>query len=188
MKMTAIVCAVVAFCLAATAGPARAQGGAILLTSDDVSFDCDFTETVSAVNSIWVIHTLKSTAYGAQFKVDEQWTPLGTAIRLGVYYGDFLYLGDIYQGIAISYEACKALPRTLARLDFFVFSPTPTCTPGLSVVADPLSSYGTAVTLDCSLEVLPAIGGSIWVNVLPECSCVVGTEETTWSRLKALYR
>lgn len=193
MRITVIVCVVLCLCFVAGAVPAGAQpggGGVILLVSDAATLDCDFTETVGTLNSIYVVHAYAVDAKGSQFKVDDQWTPYGTAIQLGVTFTDGdINVGNIYYGIGVTYNGgCTALPHTIARLDFFVSSATPPCTRTLSVLADPNTVYTGPVAIDCADQVRIAGGGWIYINGHYDCPCLVGTEPATWSRVKALYQ
>jgi hypothetical protein len=130
--------------------------------------------------------------------VDNHWT----ALFAGVDYYDNLKIGDIFTGVAVSYESCRALPHLVASLNFISLSPTPPCF-AMEVVPDPNAEpfEGTEiVAFDCSSNALVGSGGILCVNI-PTC-CVVSSgssgvqqwcdtvpvEETTWGEIKALYR
>jgi hypothetical protein len=52
----------------------------------------------------------------------------------------------------------------------------------LRVVPDPESVYGEIEVVTCNFEVVKATGGELLVN------CPVPVEQTTWGKVKSLYR
>lgn len=192
MRITAI-----ALAIALSAGTASAQGygGHIGLYSDSPGYsDCNLTEAIYVTNSIYVVHTVVAQAYTAQFAVIHNWD---NTIVGSVSYEGNLAVGDIYEGVTVTYIGCQPLPHLLAVLRFIPLSPTPECT-FLVVVPDPAVASGQIEVVDCDSNVLYATGGYACIN-MPLC-CVIGggipdycelpvaTEATTWGQVKALYR
>jgi hypothetical protein len=184
------------------AAPASGQYGGLIGLYSDVGYsDCNLTEQVSALNTVYVVHTFVVEAAAAQFRVDNHWT----ALFVGVEYHSNLKIGDIFTGVAVSYEGCRALPYLVASLNFIAVSPTPPCM-AMAVVPDPnATAFGGTeiVAVDCASNALIGDGGILCVNI-PTC-CIVSSgssgqsgaqqwcdtvpvEETTWGEIKALYR
>jgi hypothetical protein len=180
---TAIVCALL---LGLFAAPALAQtGGSIGLYSDSPGYsDCNLVEALYVTNSIWVVHVLLPEANTSQFMVTHNWT----AILGSVFYHGNLNLGDPYTGVTITYVGCKPLPHLLCELQFIPIAATPPCTVYFNVVPDPALPSGQIEVVDCSSNVRYATGGELVVNANENCPCFDKTEETTWSKLKGLYR
>jgi len=185
MRTSAIVLLIVAV----AAGAASAQfGGHIGLYSDSPGYsDCNLHETLYVTNIVYVVHTLAASGNTAQFKVVNNWPgPIQGAIS----WGTNLTLGDVYTGITVTYVGCKALPYLLGTLGFIPISATPPCGGSLEVVADPAVASGSVEVVDCNSNVLLATGGQMYVNT-DYISCYCGadpTEQSNWSRIKALYR
>jgi hypothetical protein len=181
---TAIVAAVLAVCLT---NPLHAQsGGHIGVYADNPGFSaCHLQEALYVTNSIWVVHTLIAEANTSQFMVTHDWT----AIVGSVFYHGNLNLGDPYTGVTITYVGCKPLPHLLCELQFIPIAPTPPCGATFNVVPDPALPSGQIEVVDCSSNVLFATGGIMYINGNGiDCSCEPATEQSTWSRLKALYQ
>jgi hypothetical protein len=77
----------------------------------------------------------------------------------------------------------------VVRLTYQVVGTSAPCAT-LEVVPYPGEDYLRA--WDCSGNAVEArTFGPLWVNYIPSCGslwCVLATEETTWGRVKALYR
>jgi hypothetical protein len=170
---------------------ASAQGGHIGLYPDIGYSQCNLVENVGAENVVYIVQDVGFEGKASQFKVDVNWP---TATDLGVDWGDNLTLGDITTGVAVSYPGCKPLPYLLGTWAWFSESAAPPCTSSLSVVPDPNETIfgGTAiVVVDCGSNVWMAAGGDLAVNADENCHCLwdpIANEETSWSRVKALYR
>lgn len=183
MKKTLIIALGILMC----ASMASAQfGGRIGLYSDQGYSDCNLNETVFAQNFVYIVHDLATEGNTAQFKVNKTWG----AIDGGVTWNSNLQLGAITTGITVTYVGCKALPYLLGTWALIPTVPTPACTEALEVVADPVVASGEVEIVDCTPQILFGVGGKLTVNGNPQdCDCqIVGTEETSWSRVKALYQ
>jgi hypothetical protein len=183
MKKVLILAVAIVMC----ASIASAQsGGNIGLYSDDPGWsDCFLQEALYVNNYIYVVHNLLPEANTSQFMVEHNWT----AILGATDYVGNLNLGDPYTGVTITYVGCKPLPYLLCKLAFIPVAPTPPCTVQFDVVADPALASGQIEVVDCASAVLFATGGSLIVNGnINDCPCEVATEETNWSKIKALYQ
>jgi hypothetical protein len=174
--------------------PALGQsGGHIGIFSDNPGFsECDLHEVVGVPNFAYVVHTNTYEASESQFKVQDNWG----AFRAGEFYGGNLFLGSteshsIYDGGWFVYVGCKPMPHLIVTLQIIPFLPTPSCLATLEVVPDPILPSGQIEVVDCESTVRFATGGTLYVNPDPFrwCRCpLIATEESTWSRVKALYR
>lgn len=183
MKKVLILAVAIVMC----ASLASAQsGGHIGLYSDNPGFsDCFLQEALFVNNYIYAVHTLLPEANTSQFMVTHNWTAIAGAVT----YFSNLNLGDIYTGVTITYVGCKPLPHALATMAWIPIAATPPCTVLFEVVPDPALASGQIEAVDCSANVLFATGGKLYVNGNDvDCPCEVGTEESSWSKIKALYQ
>jgi len=176
--------------LTLVAGPALAQyGGHIGLYSDPTYFDCSLHEMLYVSNTVYVVHEFAPSGNTAQFRIINHWPGPAPGI---IDWGTNLTLGDVYTGIAVTYVGCKALPYLLGTLSFIPTAATPPCTATLRVGADLAVASGFVEVVDCNMNVLLATGGELIINGnTAECPCIldpVGTAQSNWSRVKALYR
>lgn len=183
MKKVLILAVAIVMC----ASLASAQsGGHIGLYSDSPGYsDCFLTEALYLNNSIYVVHSLAVEANTSQFMVQHNWGAIAGATT----YGANLNLGDPYTGVTITYVGCKPLPYLLCTLNFIPVAPTPPCTAEFQVVPDPVLVSGVIEVVDCDTNVLPGTGGTLIVNGnADDCPCDNATQETSWSKIKALYQ
>jgi hypothetical protein len=195
MRTPAILCVLCATLLVAPS--LGGNGGVIGIYSDWPDwYDCNVIEAMGPPMSVYVVHwgSLTPSANTSQFMIQNNWT---TAFPGAEQYGGNLFIGStpgntIYEGGTITYVGCKPLPHLLAELQFFfsgVFSPP--CTVGLLPVADPIVASGQIEVVHCDgSTILFATGSVMRINGnLFDCpTCPNATEETSWSRVKALYR
>lgn len=178
---------ILALAIVMSASLAFAQGGHIGLYSDSPGYsDCNLNEALFVSNTVYVVHTLAASGNTAQFKVVNNWPgPIAGAIS----WGTNLTLGDVYTGITVTYVGCKALPYLLGTMGFIPVAATPPCTATLEVVADPAVASGSVEVVDCNNNVLLATGGLLTINGNQnDCPCIIGTEQSNWSKIKNLYK
>lgn len=179
------------------------SGGYIGLYSDVTYCSCNLSMEVPFANyNVYVVHSLAASARASQFELvpDIVGAPLSLS---AVDFGSNPTLGDLFTGITVYYAGCKALPWLVATITWFYYGTSaPKCTYGMRVEADSGAASGYVESLDCSSVTQIASGGylSFWGDpsecpcstCLPSCaaggeSCVVATEQTSWSRIKSLY-
>ena len=142
------------------------------------------------MNHVYVVHEAVTSASGARFRVDHNWT----ATVLTPVYPWEIILDPlvIYTGITLVYPGCELLPFTVAQLPFLPTVPTPPCTAEFHVVPD--VGQETVLARDCGGNWIEASPGLSWVVVNQDetCEChadpPVEIEATRWGRIKALYR
>jgi hypothetical protein len=76
----------------------------------------------------------------------------------------------------------------LVKLTQIPLTPSPPCAATLEVVADPAVASEQIEVVDCEDTTMFASGGVMRINANANCICYIGTEESSWTRLKALYR
>jgi hypothetical protein len=99
----------------------------------------------------------------------------------------YLTLGNSQTGIALSYGSCMpASPFLILTIQYLVQGATP---PGCEywVVPDPTTEYDNVMVVDCDSVLRESYGGVAYINGFPGL-CTVGVEETTWGKVKSLYR
>jgi len=182
-------------------------GGVIGLYSDPAYCSCDLTPDVAyATYNVYVVHYLAANARASQWKLTNNIT--GALLNEGpANWGTNLILGDLHAGVTVTYVGCKALPWLVATIPYFYYGTPgtdPTCTYSLFIEPDPGSASGQVESLDCDGVTQIATGLSLTFfgdPVMCPCSfancracaagnqsCIVGTEQTSWSKIKSLYR
>jgi hypothetical protein len=182
--------------LAANCALAQDPGGVLASYGDPSFLDCNLVETVGSVNTVYIVHCCRAEAAGCRFRVVHNWHQ---ATVLATDYHSNSATGDVYTGVTVDYPGCQPLPHLVATLRFMTTSPTPECEVLLFVIPDPSAESGEIEATDCSGTTLIQAGGGTTVNGHPaNCPCMwldefpypdwVGAEQTTWGRVKSLYR
>ncbi|MDH5628229.1 MAG: hypothetical protein OEY69_08040, partial [Candidatus Krumholzibacteria bacterium] len=107
--------------------------------------------------------------------------------------GDFwLALGDTQSplGLSIAFKECLELPLYLGTIEFMGGGPAPCCEFAATHPSYWDNFSTPAQVVDCNFNEHDAAGGSVKVSSGPTCPCqnALATEQTTWGRVKALYR
>jgi hypothetical protein len=138
--------------------------------------------------SIFVVHRFTAGATGSQFAVQDASGQAATGFAA---LGGFLVIGNLAD-LSLAYGACLGGPDIPAvQLNYFaVGNPTP-C--GLVKVIPAPSGGGIIKYTDCNFAEIPATGGQFWFNSGTSCNdcdepTPVATEESTWGKVKSLYR
>jgi hypothetical protein len=137
--------------------------------------------------SIYVVHRFTVGATGAQFKVTDTSTQAATGFEA---LNDFLVIGNLGD-LSLAYGACLTGPDIAAvKLNYFAVG---NATPCGQVSVDPAPSVaiGQVLYTDCNFAELPATGGTFWFNsngTCDDCEEPNATEESTWGKVKSLYR
>jgi hypothetical protein len=154
--------------------------------------DCTIADVQAGAISVYVYH--RSPQFdlgvtGSAFRL----SPGGgfTGVFESVSYDPrYLVVGDITQGVAVSYGSCLNDVNVLVAVATYqVFGTSAGCS-YLEVL--PFEDGGVVETYSCDLTMEPATGSEpLIVNYGTNCGplwCVVGVQESTWGRIKALYR
>lgn len=169
-------------------------GGRIGIFVDAPSYsDCNLVESVGGPNLVYVVHYAKSQSNTSQFKVLDNWG----AFDAGTNVGGNLFIASgpansIYEGGTVTYVGCKPLPHLLVTLTIIPFAASGPCGGTLDIVADPVLPSGQIETVNCDGSTVEfAEGDRLSVNDDGSgcvCGPIIGTEETSWSRIKAMYK
>lgn len=139
--------------------------------------------------SIYVVHHGSTGSKGVSFRVDASlpggMDPIGASPIGFVCVGDC----DPYLGVSVGRPTCSTDDWPVFRLDFLMLAsdvPRGSCY-HLQVVGFPGDEV---LSVDCEDSPQPATGGFLsFVTVTGSCpDCVTPVEESTWGRVKALYR
>lgn len=171
------------------AGLAMAQPnvGSIGVFSDAGASSCDITD-VGGLVTAYIVHVNAAQANTSRFKLE----PTGVGLTLvgeNVTSG-MLSLGNVSNGITITYGSCRTTyPLLLVTLSYIGSGTTVGCGK-LSIVADPAVPAGQVQIIDCSANerYIGAVAGSALVSTDGSCGCDIATEPTSWSKVKALYQ
>lgn len=131
---------------------------------------------------------------GATWVRDNTALPVVTPESDGNPAGDYwLSIGNTQDplGLSIAFRGCVDLPLYLGTIEFIGGSPTPCCEFPVTHPSAWDNFDTVAQVVDCNnFTEHDADGGSVRVNSGPGCECqhALATEESTWGRVKALYR
>ncbi len=180
-------------CVTVLASPAFAQWGNIAVFEDDQGLSCSITDNVSGLKHVFILHVNNQQGVkGSAFMIQEtagstlQWlsaTPLGTPT--------FLVIGDAHAapGIIVAYAQCIATPSfPILDCSYFAAGTSAACS-RIQIVPAPNTAQGEVLVIDCSdaEQVQPQNGQAI-INEDGTCMCNVPVQESTWGKVKALYR
>ena len=175
-------------CLLLTASLTYAQPGSIGVFGDPAGMTCDIYDYVPAVVDVYVVHVFTPGASACQFMVDDS----GVYMMYLAESVNPFYIGIGYSrsGISIAYNGCVPSPNMVLTMTYFFQALTPPCS-YIKVVPHPTASPPGLYVWDCAFpapNMLTATGGTAIVNPTASCMCDVPTEETTWGKIKNLYK
>jgi hypothetical protein len=158
-----------------------------------ITQNCTGSPPAGTPYAVYVVHKFNATGTkGSRFKVAGlNPAPAGTVYLGYTMLNGFINPGSPDAGISCAYGFCDlAQDIGVLSLNFFVTGVIPTCSE-LAVVADPLELTASVVIADCNDVVLPASGGGFAFFPSPSCdpcSLADATKESTWGKVKSLYR
>jgi hypothetical protein len=170
-----------------------AQPGRIQLTADQAITTCDITDAGGLID-VYVFHINTSGANASQFMIDvigahtmtylaETVTP--PFLKIGV------CAGPDKTGCAIAYGSCQPGNMQILKVQYLGFGTTPACTEFV-IVADPSADPPDIYATDCANPpiLLSALGSTAVINPDGTCPCpeIIPVEETSWGKIKAIYR
>jgi hypothetical protein len=157
-------------------------GGILHLFSDAAFTQTTYADATPQAFTIYVVHSgvVGSPVSSVQFMVE---ATSGIAFTWLSETSPFAeVIGDSKTGIYIYYAACLGPdPGLVLQIQYFGIATSEPCSK-LRVVPDPESVYGEIEVVTCNFEVVKATGGELLVN------CPVPVEQTTWGKVKSLYR
>lgn len=160
-------------------------GGHIGLYSDSPSYaDCNLLAPPFALLNVYVVHQLTD-ANGSQFKLVDNGTGL---TKTGYTSAHTLVIGsDPFVETAVTYDGggCPHVtPILIGTIGYFHQGTAVPCST-IEVIDAP--TILEIRSLGCDGVERVATGGVLTVEGDESCPCIVGTEETTWGQMKALY-
>jgi hypothetical protein len=142
-----------------------------------------FYDQIPGDRILYVVHTLHPEATGSRFRV--VFDPGVTCVATNLEYL-FAHTGDLFSGVTFDYGLCRPLPLVVARLHLSCFGTSQACS-FVRVEPDPASTTGDIDARDCTGTLQWGTGGMLLVN--PDNTCYpVPTEDTTWGKIKSMYR
>lgn len=161
-------------------------GGHIGLYADPAGSECNLVPGLYITFNIYVIHTLAPEANTSEWILVK--TGNWASLLAGAPIWNGLTLGDPYVSFIITYGGCKALPYLVGTLPFTPLALPAACALSMHVAASPAVASGSVEAVDCQATKRLATGGMLTLNGNSTCPCEIATEETNWSRIKALYQ
>jgi hypothetical protein len=158
--------------------------GSIGVYADSFGTDCNIQDDGDYI-TVHMLHVLTSGATASQFMLDVSAT---SWVYIGETWNFELVIGQSITGVSIAYQECLSGTIYLGSATF-QGSSAPPCTQ-ISIVADPAVAYGKIQAADCDWppnRMFPT-GGRANINADLKCQCSLPVEETTWGRVKSLYR
>ena len=180
-------------------GFSRAHAGVIELSERDIPDGCAHIDTPGLM-TIYVFHSIVSGATGCRFRI--QAGPGMTMTYVSETHDFPMTIGDTQTGMTVCYDTCLPGPYyRLATLTYVAYG-TSTCAE-LEIVPHPDAE--TVEEKDCNYQSGPALVQNLKVSAFSVCAtcppvfsyagngrpfdCApLAVEQTTWGRVKALYR
>ena len=157
--------------------------GSIGVFSDPSAGSCNITDVAAIVN-VEVVLVNSAGATHVSFAVEEADGVRMTYAAETIHFN--LKLGDTREGIQITFAACRTGTVHLATLRY---SGTGTTTACEEIRVVPHPDVGSVRIYDCEQNPYTTPGGGFaFVRNDGACGCDVATEESTWGRIKSLYR
>jgi hypothetical protein len=140
---------------------------------------------IPGILNIYVVHVWHSGVTAVDFSAPSP------PCNLAIYLADVpiwpITLGNSQTGVVVGLGSCYPAPTHVLTMQFFAQGLTPPCCK-YKVLPDPAVPSGQIEVIDCTANLLFATGGTAIINPGPDCGCDVPVQETTWGKLKAMYR
>ena len=156
--------------------------GTISLYSDSLFTTSEASDTAPGILTVYVVHeNAREPAHvGVEFMVNGGGGFTGTWLDETVPHP--VFVGSSPNGIIIAYGTCLSPPQHVLTIRY-VLSGTSATNSYLQVLPHSDEPTQRIIVVPCIGFRDPAAGGTLTVN-----RSVVPTEDTTWGRIKALYR
>jgi hypothetical protein len=202
-----LLVALTLFCLNATA--ADAQPYQVEFWGDDTMSLCSLASNGVGLTSIHVVLTGSGSALavnfgaripacweGATWIADDLAVEIITPTSVDEPEGDdfWLAIGTTQEagGLSIAFRECRELPLYIGTIVFMGVAQAPCCQFPVTRPPTYIGRFTTpAEVVDCNFDDHGTPGGSVQVSSGPACDChqlALAAEQTTWGRVKALYR
>ncbi len=177
--------------------PALAQGAYIALSSQEDGGNCSIVSASSGVVRVHIVVLDANNISAIQFAAPQPacWTNaalLSEDITTELVIGD---TQDPVRGLSAAWGTCLQGTLHVGTLSFFATGPAPDCCdyPILKAQDDGFPEIPGPIAVVCLEDSLAVEGVPVTatINPTPSCDCTQGplaVEESTWGRVKALYR
>lgn len=185
---------IVVACLVFAPIPAAANpipwGGPISAYADPAGSDLCLYDTGEGILTVYIVDN-RAYWYPATGATASQFAAPKPACLEGTYLDEsspFVTAGNSQSGIIVMYGGCRVEgPFLILTIRYTVHGATPAgC--AYEVVPDPADPTGEVTFVDCTPAVVTAWGGVAYINGYGGLCDEVATDETTWGRIKSLYR
>jgi hypothetical protein len=166
----------------------------ITLYADAAGTDCSVSETIPGIVSVHIFHVGTGRRRSSFFTAPKPACWTGAVWAGDVFPPGMAFIGNTQVDFSVHYGAsCRDLPTFIGTINFFVTSTGPSCCEYPVLPMSNSEIPGSVFTADCSVPFssLYAIGGGkVTINETEDCPCnpPLAIEESTWGRVKALYR
>jgi hypothetical protein len=169
------------------------QGGRADLYSDAGLSDCTLADTGPQIADVYVVHKIEGSsaafdgAIGIMFRLAHSPGFTGTWLE-DIIPAGMGAAGTSQSGISIGYSTCSYTYVVVLHARYQMQGTSSLCS---FVEAVPRPSFSSIITSTCFFgDELRVDGGRLLVNADQSCPCEVpvGTESSTWGRIKAMYR
>jgi hypothetical protein len=170
--------------------PPAQTGGFIGLYADAAATSCNLVPLAGTLYQVHVIHMRHTGMAGSHFAAPAP--DCMNAVHLGDQGMWPTQIGNSQDGLSLGYGGCLTAPTYLMVINYFVEGDVDPCCL-YPVLPDPHRADGEIVGVDCSPNLVVIGGGTAVVNANSGCMCGDGgdpvlVEETTWGRIKMMYR
>jgi hypothetical protein len=152
--------------------------------TDIAGTDCSAYDTEMAVLSFYVVHVRNLGAEAVWFSAPQP-ACFSTAIHTGDSPVFLTTTGDSQTGVEVLYGRCRSSDVHVLTINYFVQGLTGSC---CYYPVGPHPDHGDILVKSCGPELIVATGGEAIINPTPQCVCYTPVQETTWGRIKAMYR
>ena len=162
----------------------HADNGYLGVYTDATGSSCNFFDPGFAPVTGYVIHKFSpggGTAYASRFSLKHpaNWQPLSFTTP-------FAHVGVMQSDLAVNYGQCITTNTVIGTAMWFSVSPSAACAQ-LNVQAP--DGFPNVVIADCAFNEVLGAGLTAYINFTTACCCdCIGTEQSTWGSVKALYR
>lgn len=170
------------------AGVSAQTAGHIGIYSDPGWSSCELIDDTFTPVTLYVVHRAPAGATGIQFRL--QRSPEFYCFPSSESSPFQFTIGDSETGIGFAYGQCLTGDILLLTITLTCHGVSAPCS-YFEVLPDPAYGTGTIVAADCATPFAnqsQVTGGRLYANPDDSCTCAVATRESSWGRIKALYR
>jgi hypothetical protein len=146
--------------------------------------DCNAYDIAPAVLKFYVVHVRNLAADAAWFSAPQP-SCFSSAVHLSDTPVFPVTNGSSQTGVEVHYGSCRVSSTHLLTIEYFVQGLTGSC---CYYPVGPHPDHGDIMVKNCGAELNVATGGEAIINPTAECTCSTPVQETTWGRIKAMYR